>query len=66
MLVHYVGWADQPYVRIHCTNTDCYVGFDQDGLPPGVYRCDNLKKSDTLYTFDKNKVTCPLCSTQEH
>lgn len=59
-VIHYVGWASQPYVEILCTEEHSYVcgGFvkEEVPLPEGVHRCDA-----GLYTFAEEGATCTDC-----
>lgn len=67
-LVHGSDWAQQPSVRIRCSQkygTPAWKGTpaDRPNLPKGVYSLDvdDGPPEGVLYTFDEGKVTCPAC-----
>jgi hypothetical protein len=69
MIIHISDWADQPSVRVKCTQTwgsPTWAGDPKHvkGLPEGVYSLDISDKPDAvLYTFESDKVTCPACKS---
>lgn len=59
LVVHYVGYASQPYVRFTCSNQDHYINVGenyQGNLPLDVHRSDG-----GCYTFNQDIVTCEEC-----
>jgi hypothetical protein len=67
-LVHLSDYAEQPSVRIYCTQqwgTPAWKGTpaDRHNLPDGVHSLDidDGPAVGVLYTFDVSKVTCPKC-----
>ena len=67
-LVHYADYAEQPSVRILCTQqwgTPAWKGTpaDRPNLPEHVYSLDidGGPPEGVLYTFDSDKTTCPKC-----
>ena len=66
-VVHYCGYASQPYADIYCTGYSHYVIDDTD--IPEVYAAEDFNKDGkhdkhdkhVLYTFDWKNVTCEDC-----
>lgn len=63
-LVHLSDYASQPDIRIFCSQRWTTPAWrtaeneaEKDALPPEVY----LEGGKELYTFNKEKVTCPSC-----
>lgn len=54
--IHLSDYAQQPEVRIACTQRYSSPWNQPKDLPPGVHQLD-----EDLYTFDEDLVTCPEC-----
>jgi hypothetical protein len=56
--VHHSDWAQQPDIRIRCDQSYTVPSYKQpEGLPEGVHMADDSR----LYTFYREKATCPAC-----
>lgn len=60
-IIHYCGYASQPYIELYCTGYSHYV-IDGTDIP-GVSIADGLEKHDqkVLYTFEWKDVNCEDC-----
>jgi hypothetical protein len=67
--VHWSDWAQQPDVGICCNEQWCtpaWIQLSEDGvqLPHDVFVGETLLNIEVLYTFNKERVTCPACKAR--
>jgi hypothetical protein len=62
--IHMVDWSSQPDLLFRCDGAWSTPDWKQSGEDPtklqylgGIYLADNGRR----YTFDKDKITCPVC-----
>lgn len=62
MIIHWSDWAQQPEIRIACTQQGHHPWTTRKDLPDKVHEVPAVKgRPEWLYTFETGLVTCEAC-----